>query len=67
MQGDKVVGTVTSGEWGHRTELNLAHAFVDPAYADIGCEMDLDSCGQGVRATVIPSCPYDPGFDRMKA
>jgi glycine cleavage system aminomethyltransferase T len=25
----KVVGTITSGEWGHRVNLNLAYAFVN--------------------------------------
>ncbi|WP_170552723.1 GcvT family protein [Ruegeria atlantica] len=66
MQGERVVGTITSGDWGHRTGLNLAHGFVDPELADIGAEMELDSCGHRVRATVIPPSPYDPGFERMR-
>ncbi|WP_205410787.1 glycine cleavage T C-terminal barrel domain-containing protein [Salaquimonas pukyongi] len=32
MQADQVVGTVTSGDWGHRTGLNLAYAFVSPSF-----------------------------------
>ncbi|WP_170431363.1 GcvT family protein [Ruegeria arenilitoris] len=67
MQGEKVVGTITSGDWGHRIGLNLAHGFVRPELADVGTEMELDSCGQRVRATVIPPSPYDPSFGRMKA
>ncbi len=67
MLGDKVVGTVTSGEWGHRTGLNLAHVFVDPFISEVGSEMELDSCGQRFGATVITSSPYDPDFARMKA
>ena len=61
------MGTITSGDWGHRTGLNLAHGFVRPELADVGTEVELDSCGQRVRATVIPPSPYDPSFGRMKA
>jgi len=67
MQGERVVGTVTSGDWGHRTGLNLAHGFVHPELAGIGAEMELDSCGHRVRATVIPRSPYDPGFERVRS
>ncbi len=67
MQGEQVVGTITSGDWGHRTGLNSAHGFVQPDLDDIGTEMELNSCGHRVRATVIPPSPYDPGFERMRA
>ena len=60
MQGDKVVGTITSGDWGHRTGLNLAYAFVDPEMAKLGTTIDLDLLGSLVPATVIAPCPYDP-------
>ncbi len=66
MEGDEVVGTVTSGDWGHRTGLNLAYAFVDPAYAEIGQVMDLDLCGDLIPATVIPPAPFDPEFARVR-
>jgi dimethylglycine dehydrogenase len=62
MSDGRVVGTITSGDWGHRTGLNLAYAFVDPDFANAGSTMDLDLCGQMTRATVIPPSPYDPGF-----
>ncbi|WP_224817156.1 FAD-dependent oxidoreductase [Hasllibacter sp. MH4015] len=67
MDGDRAIGTVTSGEWGHRVGMNLAYAFVDPAFAEIGKTMSLDRCGDLVAATVIPPCPYDPDFTRMRA
>ncbi|NOE16561.1 FAD-dependent oxidoreductase [Ruegeria atlantica] len=67
MQDDTVVGTITSGEWGYRTELNLAHAFIHPSLAQLGREMELDSCGKRIGATVISPSPYDPDFVRMKA
>ena len=65
--GGGIVGTVTSGDWGHRTGLNLAYAFVDPAFAGTGTTLDLDSLGRSVPATIIEAGPYDPGFGRMRA
>ncbi|WP_424980371.1 GcvT family protein [Leisingera sp. S232] len=66
MQGEMVVGTVTSGDWGHRVGMNLAYAFVEPQLADEGSTMQLDLCGELVTATVIATSPYDPGFDRIR-
>lgn len=67
MQGDTVVGTITSGDWGHRTGLNLAYAFMDAAVADVGQRLQLDLCGTLVDAEIIPQSPYDPEFTRMRA
>lgn len=66
MQGDKVAGTVTSGDWGHRAGMNLAYAFVVPELAAEGSTMQLDLCGDLVTATVIAPSPYDPDFDRLR-
>ncbi|MEP6445579.1 MAG: FAD-dependent oxidoreductase [Hyphomicrobiales bacterium] len=62
-----VVGTITSGDWGHRVNMNLAYAFIDAAFAEHGCEMELDLCGDLVKATVIPSSPYDPDFEKLRS
>ena len=67
MQGQQVVGTVTSGEWGHRVGLNLAYAFVEPSLSSMGSVMELDLCGQRVAAEVIAPSPYDPEFSRLRA
>ena len=67
MQGDNVVGTITSGEWGHRVGMNLAYAFVLPEMAEVGTGMQLDLCGDLVAAEVIAPCPYDPNYSHMRA
>jgi dimethylglycine dehydrogenase len=67
MQGASVVGTITSGSWGHRLGMNLAYAFVDPSLARDGTAMQLDMCGDLVAAEVIAPSPYDPRFDRMRS
>ncbi|WP_195819298.1 GcvT family protein [Roseobacter sp. MH60115] len=67
MQGNRVIGTVTSGHWGHRVGMNLAYAFVEPEYAETGQQMVLDLCGEHTAAEVIEKSPYDPNFSRMRA
>ena len=67
MKDGKVVGCVTSGDWGHRVGINLAYAFVEPALADLGSEMTIDICGRPTPARVISSCPYDPDYVRIRA
>jgi len=62
----KIVGTITSGDWGHRTGKNLAYAFVDPDLADEGQVMQLNLCGELVKATVTRMCQYDPDGERMR-
>ena len=66
MRGGEVVGTVTSGDWGHRTGLNLAYAFVEPSLSETGTEVCVDVIGMQVAARVIERCPYDPGMARVR-
>lgn len=66
IASSKIVGTITSGDWGHRTGKNLAYAFVDPDLADEGQVMQLDLCGDLVKATVTRMCQYDPDGERMR-
>ena len=67
MRGGRVVGTVTSGDWGHRVGMNLAYAFVDPDLAEIGGTMQLNLCGVLVEAEVIAPSPYDHGHARIRS
>jgi len=64
---DRIVGTVTSGVWGCRTNLILAYALLEPDLAVPGSEMTVDIIGEPVPARVIESGPYDPGNARVKA
>ena len=58
----KAIGTVTSGAWGHRTEKNLAYAFVSPEFSTTGSKMDIDIIGHMTPAQIIATSPYDPGM-----
>jgi dimethylglycine dehydrogenase len=62
----EIVGTVTSGDWGHRTGLNIAYAFLKPEVAVEGTEMTIDVLGTPVAAKVIASSPYDANFSKMR-
>jgi dimethylglycine dehydrogenase len=65
IQGDDVVGTITSGAWGYRVGKNLAYAFIDPKLSEIGTCVKLDLLGQLVDATVCAPSPYDPNFELL--
>ena len=66
MRGDQVIGTVTSGDWGHRVDMNLAYAFIDAAHATEGEEYQIDIIGKMTPARIIAPCPYDPDMSRMR-
>ena len=66
MQGDDVVGTITSGAWGYRVGKNLAYAFINPKLSEIGTCVKLDLLGQLVDATVCATSPYDPNFELLR-
>ena len=66
MQNGKVIGTVTSGDWGHRTGKNLAYAFINPDLAATGTALHIDIIGTLTPCTVIPHGPYDPKNERVR-
>ena len=58
MDGDTVVGTVTSAAYGHRTGENLAMAFVDPGCAAEGTKLSLDLLGTVQPCAVVAAKRY---------
>jgi dimethylglycine dehydrogenase len=66
MHDGKVVGTVTSGDWGHRMAMNLAYAFVEPDLGAVGSAIQIDLYGDLVSAAVIAPSPYDPDYTLMR-
>ncbi len=65
-RGGQVVGTVTSGGWGHRTGLNLAMAFIEADHASPGTALELDVIGHRVAGSVIEPVVYDPENKRPR-
>lgn len=66
MDGSRVIGTVTSGDWGHRVGKNLAYAFVEPDFSEIGAEVEIDIIGRMTPARVIAPSPFDPDMTRPR-
>lgn len=66
LKHGQVVGTVSSGAWGYRTQMNLAFAFVATELTGLNTEFKLDLLGDLVSAKIIPSCPYDPEHLKMQ-
>ncbi|MFT5629088.1 MAG: dimethylglycine dehydrogenase [Gammaproteobacteria bacterium] len=64
MQNGRVVGTVTSGDWGHRVGMNLAYAFVD---VGLNGPLQIDVLGTLVPARIIPDGPYDPDNKNVRS
>ncbi|WP_299502080.1 FAD-dependent oxidoreductase [uncultured Roseobacter sp.] len=67
MQYGKVVGTVTSGDWGHRVGANLVLAFVDADILDNPKELQVDILGILCPAEIELTPLYDPENTRVKA
>jgi dimethylglycine dehydrogenase len=58
--GNKLVGYVTSGGYGHTIGKSIALAMVDRAVAATGTVLSTHIVGEECRAVVIPASPYDP-------
>jgi dimethylglycine dehydrogenase len=59
-QGEQLIGSVTSGAYGHRLQKNIAFAFITPEHAVPGIDLMVEILGQRQPAQVVDSCLYDP-------
>ena len=67
MYEGKVIGTVSSGGFGHRIKRNIALAFVKPEFAAEGTTVHIDVLGHLASATVTSAFLYDPQMSRVRA
>lgn len=65
-QGEKRVGYVSSGGYGHHVGKSLAMALVDPDCATEGTALDIHVVGIKRSARVIAPSPYDPTGSVMR-
>ena len=65
-QGEKLVGFVTSGGYGHTLGRSLAMAMVDTEAADEGTDLKVHVVGAERAAKVIAPSPYDPNGKAMR-
>jgi dimethylglycine dehydrogenase len=64
--GDRCVGEVTSGAYGHTVGMSLALAYVDREVADGGEDVTVYVIGDPRNARILPEPPYDPGGSRLR-
>ncbi|MGY0399073.1 MAG: GcvT family protein [Ostreibacterium sp.] len=65
-QQGEVVGRVTSGGFGFRTEKSLALGMLPLDLAKVGTEVEIRILGDNYKATVIPSSPYDKENTKLR-
>ena len=65
-QGDKMVGFVTSGGYGHTVKKSLALAMIDQAACAEGTALTVHIVGKEHPAKVIATSPYDPQGQAMR-
>ncbi len=64
--GDRIVGTVTSGGYGHRLAQNIALGFLDAEHAAPGSEVEVSIIGERYRAQVVTEPIYDTANQRLR-
>jgi len=64
---DPLIGSVTSGQYGHRTGINFALAFVNPGHSDIGRLVELEILGDQYPGVIIDPCQYGRLNRRVRA
>ncbi len=65
--GDKLIGFVTSGGYGHTIGKSLAMAMIDSDKAGVGTALKVHIVGVERAAKVIAASPYDPEGKAMRA
>ena len=64
--GDRRVGFVTSGAYGHHVGASLALAYLDRDVAESSPELTVFVVGDPRTARVLPEIPYDPKGARLR-
>jgi dimethylglycine dehydrogenase len=64
--GDRLVGLVTSGAYGHHVGMSLALAHMDRDILETGADLTVFVVGEPRPARVLPEPPYDPAGSRLR-
>ena len=67
LNGDRVLGYVTSANYGHSIGLGIAYGYLPLNYAEVGTSVDILYFGERLQATVVQEPLYDPAGEKMKA
>ena len=61
-----VIGRATGGNYGFRVKKSLAIGMVNPEYAEIGQNLEMDILDKKHKVTVIQDSPYDPNNEKLR-
>ena len=64
--GDRRVGFVTSGAYGHHVKKSLALAYVDRDVIEPAVDLDVYIVGEARTARILPAAPYDPTSSKLR-
>ncbi len=67
LDGDRVLGYVTSANYGHTTGRGIAYGYLSSDHANPGNEVDILYFGERLRATVRKDPLYDPEGRKLRS
>ena len=67
LDGDRVLGYVTSANYGHSIGRGIAYGYLPVEYAAVGTPVDIPYFGERIRAQVAREPLYDPDGKKMRA
>ena len=66
LKNGEVVGTVSSGGFGHHVGESIALADIDPQVDPVDDDFDVEILGVLRRARIAPQAPFDPLNERLR-
>ena len=66
LDGDHVLGYVTSANYGHSIGRGIVYGYLPVEYAEVGMAVDVLYFGERLQATVAREPLYDPNGDKMR-
>ena len=67
MDGDRVLGYVTSANYGHSIGCGIVYGYLPASHAEAGTRVEVLYFGERLAATVAKEPLYDPGGRKMRA
>ncbi len=67
LDGDRVIGYVTSANFGHSIGMPIAYGYLPTSHTKPGTEVDILYFGERLRGTVSSEPLYDPKGEKLKA
>ena len=67
MDGNRVLGYVTSANYGHSIGRGIVYGYLPMSHTEVGTSVDVLYFGERLQATVAKEPLYDPRGEKMKA